>query len=51
MKYTKNLAINDKPMITINDAQNWNQPLCVPVNKKTLATVAAPSQNIKSPTL
>ena len=41
----------DTPIIMINADQNWNQPLSVPANRKTFAITAAPSQNIKSPTL
>ena len=36
LRYTKNLAINDKPMITINDDQNWNQPLMCPSQKENI---------------
>jgi hypothetical protein len=36
-------------MRTINADQNWNQPVSVPVNKKTFAITAAPSQNTKLP--
>jgi len=38
-------------MSTINVDQNWNHPLSVPANKKTFAITAAPSQNIKLPTV
>ena len=38
-------------MSKINADQNWNQPLSVPVNRKTFAITAAPSQNTKLPTV
>jgi hypothetical protein len=44
-------AISDIPINKINHAQNWNHPVSVPANRKTLATTAPPTQNTKLPTV
>ncbi len=48
-RYTRNCAINDTPSSMISHDQNWNQPVCVPANRKTFATNAPPSQKTKFP--